>query len=146
MRIPQNSGGNRTDDSSPNSQYVLPESEIIAFVKGLRVHSISTVALRLATIAFTIVQVMQNRLDGKSNGINLLLIEHIVQSYKSKQYRHFTDAIVAAIGPDKERFDSALMTIALALELLYENSSLYSAAKQFYEEMVIEITNQGGER
>jgi hypothetical protein len=38
------------------------------------------------------------------------------------------------------------MTIALALELLYENSSLYSAAKQFYEEMVIEITNQGGER
>lgn len=146
MRIPQTPGGDRTDDSPLSPQYVMPESEIIAFVKGLRIQNASTVTLRLATIAIIIVQMMQSRLDGKSNKANLLLVKQIVQSYKNKRYLNFTDPIVATLEPDKERFDSALASIARALELLHGSSLLYSAAREFYEELMNEIKEQEGEQ
>lgn len=146
MRIPQNPEGDRTSPSSSSPQYVIPESEIIAFVNSLRVHHIPTVTLRLATIAYIIVQIMQNRLDCVSSETNLLLIKQIAQSYKNKHYRHFTDALVVALEPDKERFDSALITIAHALELLHGGSSLYLAARQFYEELLIAIKDEEDEK
>lgn len=146
MRIPQNPGGDRTDDSLPRFQYLIPESQIVSFVESLRVRNVPTVTLRLSTIALAIVEMSQNHRDGKSNQTDLLLIREIAQGYKNKQYRLFTDSIIAALEPGKERFSSALVTIAFVVELLQGGHPLYSPARQFYKELLEEITDQEGEK
>jgi hypothetical protein len=139
MRISQNPGGNRTYPC------LLSEGEIRDFVDGLRINHSSAITQRLNATFLAIIEMIQNKLDNKSNDTHLLVIKKIATEYKNKQYQRLMKAIVAALEPGKERFSSAFLTITRVMELVYAGLPEYLSARQFYEEMMSEVKEEGEE-
>jgi hypothetical protein len=124
--------------------YVVPEKEIRALIGGLRINKSYDVTVRLGAAALAVVQSMQNRIKSKSNEANILLLKQLAQEYKNKQFQELIDAVIAAIEPEKDDFNSAFLTLARALEFVYGSLPVYSAAREFYEEKMSDIGKTKG--
>lgn len=120
--------------------YIVPEKEIRALIGGLRINKSYAVTLRLGAAALVVIESMQNRIKSKSNEANILLLRQLAQEYKNKQFQELINAVIAAIEPEKDDFNSAFMTLARALEFVYGSLPVYSAARKFYEERIDNIS------
>ena len=116
--------------------YVIPEKEIRALIGGLRINKTYDVTVRLGAATLAVVQSMQNRIKNKPNEVNLLLLKQMADDYKIKQFQDLIKAILAAIEPDKDEFNSAFLTLARALEFIFGSLPVYSAAKEFYDQQI----------
>lgn len=134
-----------SDEENSPSCYLLPETEIRDFVEDLRFRKSHQVTLRLIAAALAIIESMQNRIDGRSNRANLLLVRQMAREENNKRYRQLMEAVASAIEPGRERFDSAYLTVARALEYVYESLPQYSKARRFYAERLEEISKKESE-
>jgi hypothetical protein len=126
--------------------YVIPEKQIRALIGGLRINKTYDVTVRLGAATLAVVQSMQNRITNKPNEVNILLLKQMSEDYKSKQFQDLIKAILAAIEPEKDEFNSAFLTLARALEFIFGSLPVYSAAKEFYEEQISKITKSEDEQ
>lgn len=126
--------------------YVIPEKQIRALIGGLRINKTYDVTVRLGAATLAVVQSMQNRITNKPNEVNILLLKQMSEDYKSKQFQDLIKAILAAIEPEKDEFNSAFLTLARALEFIFGSLPVYSAAREFYEEQISKITKSEDEQ
>jgi hypothetical protein len=131
----------------PKSQatYLVPEKEIRALIGGLRINKSYDVTVRLGAATIAVVQSMQNRIKNKPNEANVLLLKQMAEEYKNKQFQDLINAVITAIEPDQEEFNSAFLTLARALEFVYGSLPVYSAAREFYDQQISSVGKANGE-
>lgn len=124
---------------------LVPESEIRAFVGNLRIHESQAVFARLLVVALAALELMQNRDQGKSDEVLLILMKRVAREDKDKRYRHMMDKIVASLSSDKEGeewmkgFESAFMTLSRAMQYTSELLPDRETVIRMYEEKLEEV-------